>query len=205
MQGANKANGTIDNLPSRYEQALLFARNFLKHPKMLGSVIPSSSFLIGALLKQIDFDKARVIVEYGPGVGTISVELLRRMRPDAHLVLIETNKDFVRFLKETINDPRLHVVLDSAAQVDRILADLGLDSADYVISGIPFSQLPEQVRQDVVLKTRDVLSPEGAFLVYQFTNRVERYLVQRFTHIDRDFELLNVLPARLFFCRNLAA
>ena len=51
---------------------------------------------------------------------------------DATLVAIETNPDFVRHLKETISDPRLHVVAGSAAQVDLILRRFGLSRADYI-------------------------------------------------------------------------
>ena len=46
----------------------LFALNFFKSPAMLGSLIPSSRFLVNDVLNQVDWDKARVIVEYGPGV-----------------------------------------------------------------------------------------------------------------------------------------
>ena len=56
---------------------------------MLGSLIPSSRFLVNDVLNQVDWDKARVIVEYGPGVGGITAEILRRMRPDARLIAIE--------------------------------------------------------------------------------------------------------------------
>ena len=53
---------------------------------MLGSVIPSSRFLVNDLLNQIRWERAQLIVEYGPGVGTITQEILRRMRTDAVLV-----------------------------------------------------------------------------------------------------------------------
>jgi phospholipid N-methyltransferase len=84
---------------SRSEQLLLFGRNFLKHPKMLGSLIPSSRFLVNHLLAEVDWPRARVFLEYGPGVGTFTTEILRRMRPDAVLIALETNSDFVRFLR----------------------------------------------------------------------------------------------------------
>ncbi|MDQ3811636.1 MAG: methyltransferase, partial [Chloroflexota bacterium] len=128
--------------PSRREQVLLFARNFLKHPRMLGSLIPSSRFLIDQLLRQIDWERAQLIVEYGPGVGTFTTEILRRMRPDATLVVFETNSEFVQFLRESIRDRRLHIVHGSAAEVDVLLERLGRGPADYVISGIPFSTMP---------------------------------------------------------------
>src|ERR1700692_749825 len=80
---------------ARSGHALLFARNFFRHPRMLGSIVPSSRFLIKQLLEPVDWAQARVIVEYGPGVGSITTEILRRMRPDASLIAIETNPEFV--------------------------------------------------------------------------------------------------------------
>jgi phospholipid N-methyltransferase len=189
----------VKTRPSRRSQVLLFARNFFKHPRMLGSLIPSSRFLIDEILGEIDFARARVIVEYGPGVGTITRHLLRRMRPDARLVAIEMNDDFVSYLRD-VADPRLHVVHGSAADVAAELARLGLDRADYVISGIPFSTMPVEVRTAIVRATRDALHPDGRFLVYQFSREVERYLEREFTHVKRDFEPLNILPAQLWYC-----
>lgn len=195
----------IDKIPSRRDQLLLFARNFVKHPRMLGSVIPSSRFLIEEVLDPIDWSRADVIVEYGPGVGTFTVELLRRMKPDAHLVVLETNRDFVDFLETSFRDPRLHVVNESAAHTQRVLSDLGLDGADYVISGIPFSTMPDSLRDSILRTTRAVLRPGGAFLVYQFSARVLPDLQRVFGEVERGFEPLNILPAQLFFCPARAA
>jgi phospholipid N-methyltransferase len=183
-----------------YAQALLFARNFVKHPRMLGSAIPSSRFLIDHLLRQIDWERARVIVEYGPGVGTITAEILRRMRPDATLVVLETNHDFVTFLSRSLRDPRLHVVHGSAAEADTVLGGLGLQQADYVISGIPFSTIPGATRDAILRTTRALLRPGGAFLVYQFSRAVLPALRRVFGHVRQDFEPLNVLPAHLYYC-----
>ena len=185
----------------RSSQTWLFARNFFKHPRMLGSVIPSSRFLIDHLLGQVDWNRARVFVEYGPGVGTITRHVLKRMRPDAKMIVVETNRDFVNFLRSTVNDPRLHVVHGSAADVRRALSDLGLGQADYVISGIPFSTLPPAVGESVIKATRDVLYPDGQFLVYQFSRAVQPGLERHFGHIRQDFEPLNIPPARLYYCR----
>jgi phospholipid N-methyltransferase len=185
---------------SRLRELGLFARNFVKHPRMLGSVIPSSRFLIERLLKGVDWERAKVVVEYGPGVGTFTREILRRLAPDATLVVLETNPEFVRFLRDTVRDPRLHVVHDSAAEVGRALRERGLGAADYVISGIPFSTLPAEVREAVLGATRAALHPRGAFLVYQFSSRVLPDLRRIFSGVRRSYEPRNVLPAHLFFC-----
>ena len=187
---------------SRSEQILLFGRNFIKHPKMLGSLIPSSRFLVNKVLNEVDWARARVFLEYGPGVGTFTTEILRRMRPDAVVIALETNADFVRFLRGKIHDDRLHVVHGSAAGADAALAKLNLDHADYILSGIPYTTIPAEVREVILRKTHSLLHPSGAFLVYQFTRTVLPYLQQVFSSIEQDFEPLNVMPARLFFCRH---
>jgi phospholipid N-methyltransferase len=190
---------------SRSAELLLFARNFIRHPRMLGSIIPSSRFLINQVLEPIDWQRARVIVEYGPGVGSITKEILRRMRPDAHLVAIETNRDFVEFLRNALPDPRLHVVQDSAAEVEAVLRRLHLAPASYIVSGIPFSTMSDALRMDIVRTTRAALEPGGAFLVYQFSSRVLPDLQRTFQVVQRGFQPLNVLPAHLFVCATEAA
>jgi phospholipid N-methyltransferase len=187
---------------SRSEQLLLFGRNFLKHPRMLGSLIPSSRFLVNHVLAEVDWNRARVLLEYGPGVGTFTTEILRRMRPDAVLVALETNVDFVRFLKGKLRDDRLHVIHGSAADADAALARLQLSRADYVISGIPYTTMPPRLRELILRKTHSVLDADGSFLVYQFTRAVLPYLQQVFASVHQDFEPLNVMPARLFYCRH---
>jgi len=181
--------------------AWLFALNFFRHPMMLGSIVPSSRFLIRQLLEPVDWGQARVIVEYGPGVGVITTEVLRRMSPDTMLIAIETNPDFVSYLRDSIKDERLHVVEGSAESVDEILRRYGQSNASYVISGIPFSTIPAPVRERILLKTCEVLKPGGSFLVYQFSSRVLQDLQRIFRYVRRKFEPLNVLPAHLFFCQ----
>jgi phospholipid N-methyltransferase len=185
---------------SSLAQVLLFARNFILHPHMLGSVIPSSRFLVNQVLEPIDWERARVIVEYGPGVGTFTGEILRRMHPDARLVVIETNRDFVRFLRRAFPDTRLHVVHDSAACVRKVLERLGLPPAQYIISGIPLGSMPDPVRAQIVGETRAALAPGGKFLVYQFTARVLPVLQRTFGSVRRSFERRNLPPAQLFVC-----
>jgi phospholipid N-methyltransferase len=152
------------------------------------------------VLLQIDWDKAQVIVEYGPGVGTFTTRVLERMRPDARLIALEINPEFFKFLNESIDDPRLHLLKESAADIDAVLGALGCSEVDYVISGIPFSTLPLPLRDSIVRKTHSVLRPEGGFLVYQFTSSVLPCLERVFGKVSRDFEFLNILPARLFYC-----
>jgi phospholipid N-methyltransferase len=169
---------------------------------MLGSIVPSSRFLIKRLLEPVDWTKARVIIEYGPGVGVITEEILRLMRPDAALIVIETNQDFIRELRRwSTADSRLHVIEGSAESVASILHSLGYEKANYIISGIPFSTLPAPTRERILQNTCNVLEPNGWFIVYQFSRRLLQDLQRVFLYVQTRFEPLNILPAQLFFCR----
>ena len=176
-----------------------FLRGFLKNPVMVGSVIPSSRILIEKMLRPVDWDNTRLFIEYGPGVGTFTRPVLDLLGPDATLVTIDTNPDFTRYLKESIDDPRLVAVTGSAADVAEILADRGLGQADYVLSGLPFSTLPPGVGDDIAQATSNVIRPGGAFLVYQFSPKVRDFIAPHFERIDRGFEWINVPPATLFW------
>ena len=94
-----------------------FLRGFLKHPVMVGSVIPSSRILIDRMLKPVDWSACRLFVEYGPGVGTFTRPILERLGPDAKLIAIDTNKDFIDYLNGDIEDDRFIAVHGSAAEV----------------------------------------------------------------------------------------
>jgi phospholipid N-methyltransferase len=125
--------------------------------------------------------------------------VLDQLGADATLVTIDTNPDFTRYLRESIDDPRLVTVNGSAADVEKILVDHGFGSADYVLSGLPFSTLPAGVGEDIAEATAKVIRPGGAFLVYQFSPKVLDFIRPHFEPIERGFEWVNVPPATLFW------
>jgi phospholipid N-methyltransferase len=179
---------------------LLFGRTFLRHPRMLGSVVPSSRFLISRILRQVDWDRTRVVVEAGPGVGTVTTAILDRVGSDGSLVAFEMNHTFVAHLRSEIPDPRLSVLHRSAAEAETALQELGIGSADLLVSGIPLSGLSRAERLELLEGWRRVLRPGGVLVVYQFTRSALPDLKHVFGQVRQEFEPLNVLPARVFRC-----
>lgn len=177
----------------------MFLKGFLKHPVMVGSIIPSSDTLITHMLKPVDWANTRLFVEYGPGVGTFCQHVLRQLPADAVYIAIDTNPDFITYLGETILDTRFRPVLGSAADVEQIVRDSGFENADYVLSGLPFSTLPTGVGPAIAKATADVLRPGGAFLVYQYRAKVRDFIAPYFGRIDQEMEYWNVPPCCLFW------
>ena len=182
-----------------------FLRGFLKHPKMVGSIIPTSRTVIEKMLGPVDWENTKLFVEYGPGVGTFTRPILEQLASDATLLTIDTNAEFTKFLRESIDDERLVAVTGSAADVQKILADRGFAHADYVLSGLPFSTLPPGVGDAIGKATAQVIRPGGAFLVYQFSPKVRDFIQPWFDRIERGFEWINVPPATLFWAWKDAA
>jgi len=176
----------------------MFFKGFLRHPVMVGSIIPSSKKLIRHMLSRTDWENTKLFVEYGPGVGTFCQEILDRMAPDATYIAIDLNPDFIDYLARTIVDPRFIPVLGSAADVRRIIADHGHEKADYILSGLPFSTLPAGIGPKIAAETHAALRKDGAFLVYQFSPKVRDFLAMNFDRIDHAFEPINIPPAQLW-------
>lgn len=177
----------------------VFLQGFVEHPVMVGSIIPSSRFTIDRMLKPVRWDECQLFVEYGPGIGTFCRPVLERLRRDGRLIVIDTNPLYIDYLKATITDSRFTAVLGSAADVEDIVRANGFDHADYVLSGLPFSTLPDGVGPAIAAATHRVLRPGGAFLVYQFSAKARDFMARHFTKIDEGFEPLNVLPCKLFW------
>ncbi len=176
-----------------------FLRGFLKNPVMVGSVIPSSKVLIDRMLAPVRWDEVKLFVEYGPGVGTFTRRVLDHLPPDAKLIAVDTNADFIEFLEKDLADERMIAVAGSAADVEQIIAAHGFAKADYILSGLPFSTLPPGVGAAIGEATARAIRPGGAFLVYQFSPKVREFIAPHFERIERGFEWINVPPATLFW------
>ena len=129
------------------------------------------------------------------GVGErVVLSGLEKLRRDGQLIVIDTNPDFIEYLTKTIGDSRFTAVHGSATDVEEIVRAHGFEHADYVLSGLPFSNLPEGVGPAIMGATHRVLRTGGAFLVYQYPARARALMSQFFRHIDKGFEPVNVPP-----------
>jgi phospholipid N-methyltransferase len=151
------------------------------------------------MLAPVKWDECELFVEYGPGVGTFCQPVLDKMRKDATLLVIDTNEDFIEFLRKHFRDSRLIAVHGSAADVNAIIREFGFGHADYILSGLPFSTLPGDLGPRIAEETAKAIRPGGAFLVYQFRARARDFMAPHFKRIESGFEFWNVLPCHLFW------
>lgn len=183
---------------TRTNKSIDFFRGFLKDPRQVGSVIPSSRFMERSIIEFSRLDDARVVVELGPGTGGTTRALLRAMRSDARLLAIDLDPAFTEIVA-AIDDPRLIAHTGSAAALSEILKQHGLAGADAVISGIPFSTMPASVGAGILESVRDSLSADGVFVAYQFRAEVARLAEGVFGPARRSAPVpLNIPPMRIW-------
>ena len=175
---------------------VLFIKEFVKNWKEVGSVTPSSPFLVRKMLAPIDFEKAKIVVELGPGSGVFTRGLLSKMLPDAKLLAFETNKEFCQEL-EKIGDTRLSVYNDSASNLEKYLDGR---SVDYVVSGIPLANLDNTDKQNLLSTAYRSLTPGGKYIQFQYTLESRSELQQVFDNVSIGFTLFNIPPAFVYTC-----
>lgn len=178
-------------------QSWRFFQAFLKSPRVVASMVPSSPFLERRLVDAARVATANVVVELGSGTGGTTRALLASMSPGGRLVAIERTAEFVAGLSRT-GDSRLHVIHGCASTIRTELDRLGVDSADAVVSGIPFSTLPPDLAGTIVSEVHAALSPGGRFVAYQFTDRVADYTAPVMGAPSVQHELRNVPPLKIF-------
>lgn len=175
----------------------VFLRGFLMRPHEVGSIVPSSPFLERRLVQLADVAGARRLVELGSGTGGTTRALLRAMSPDAQLLSLELNPLFLPVL-ERIGDPRLQIRQRNAMELPEVLAELGWDNTDLVISGIPFSTMPRPIGTRIVERVFESLEAGGRFVAYQLRSRVEALSRPIFGPAEVELEVLNIPPMRLY-------
>jgi phospholipid N-methyltransferase len=189
---------SIDRMRPQPDDRLAFFQGFLRKPMQVGSIIPSSRFLERRIARAAGIGRARLVVELGPGTGGTTRALLRQMRPDARLLAIEIDPDFVSVLRRLNHDPRLIVHEGSATDIRQILAKHELGAPDVILSGIPFSTMTRPLGRDIIRSVHESLEPGGVFVAYQVRDRVKILGSEVFGRAQTDMVLLNVPPMRVY-------
>lgn len=182
------------------QQRFDFLRESIKSLRVTGSVAPSSRFLCRSIVSKIDPKQASVVVEMGPGDGVITRFILDRLGPDTRLLIFEINETFVTKIKQTFDDPRLTVIHDSAENMGEHLLQHGIESIDYVVSGIPFLMLPDSLAEKITAECRRWLRTGGLFIQFHYAPMMINFYRRVFGNVQVDFIPLNMPPAIVLSC-----
>ena len=186
---------------SKIIEKIEFIYQFLNKPKTVGAITPSSKHLTKKILSFVDFKKeGLVLLEYGPGTGPFTSEIVKYLKPTDQLIVIELNPKFATDLKEKFKDYKnVKIHEDCVANTQKILDKEGIKKVDYIISGIPFSSLPKDVTEDILINTKSIMSNTTIFLTFQYSKFKKESFEKYFEIIDVKFVFRNI-PSAFVFC-----
>ncbi len=165
-----------------------------------GTIMPSSRYLVDRLLRGIDFARARHLVELGVGTGCVTREILRRMHPDARLISLEINPEFVEMARQRLPDPRLTLRNACASALPLLLTEEGIEGVDAVVSSLPLRIMDQGVVDRILDVSRESLRPDGRFHQYQYSLSHYEQLARRYADVGVRFTIRNTPPAFVYEC-----
>lgn len=177
---------------------ILFLKKFIDEPKKIGSFTPSSSFLVRKMLDDLSWENFSHIAELGAGTGIFTEQIIKRKISDCKLLVVEQDFSMRRLLEEKYSN----VSFDSFAEnlYDAVQRE-NFSSLDCVISGLPFANMENNLRRRIVENVFRSLSPDGIFVMFQYSRQMKNMLNEYFSSVKIDFFLLNFPPAFVYFCR----
>ena len=149
------------------EEKELFFRQWLRSPRSMGSIIPSSRALARAVARETAWAPGRFVVELGGGTGAITRGLLEAGIAPDNLLVIELERHLYEYLRDTF--PHCRVVQGDATRLDEILERQGIRDVATVISGLPMVNMPKGFKKAVVDQAFRAVGPQGVVLQYSYS------------------------------------
>jgi phospholipid N-methyltransferase len=177
-----------------------FLKEFIRENKTVGSLTPSSRFLASKMLENIDYTKIKVIVELGPGTGVFTRKIVKQLPENVFFLVFELNEEFYLQLKNEFNQSNVVIIHDSADQILKYLKLYNFESADIVISSLPFANFEQSLRSSILSKVYEALHDNGKFIQFQYSLQSKKALKTLFKEVKIGFTALNIPPAFVYTC-----
>lgn len=145
----------------------LFFKQWLRSPKSMGSIIPSSKHLARALAAEVAWEPGQYVVELGGGTGAITQGLIERGIPRDHLIVVELDTALCAYLKERLAG--CQIVQGDATRLDEILARLDVGTIGTVVSGLPMVGMPKGFQRAIIEQGFKNVRPGGFMLQYSYS------------------------------------
>lgn len=193
------------NKPQEY---LTFMHRAVRSPSTVGAVLPTSQYVAAAVADLVPAKEPCTVLELGPGTGALSGPLHRRIAAGSRHLAVEIDPELVAYLRES--KPWLEVVQGDAHHLSKILADIGIERVDAVISSIPWTLLPPDQQRTLLAEAASIMSDTAVFTTVTYLTTLWREQTREFIGALEDtFEEVlprsavwrNVPPARIYACR----
>ena len=176
---------------------------FFKDLKQTGSIAPSSKFLAKDLVAHLK-DKVTGkeceplnILEIGPGTGPLTKQIVKHLRPQDTLDVVEIHKKFFQIVKSRYRESNIHV---HHADILKFQPDYNYD---FIFSSLPYENMPEELSRGIWKKKLDLCADEASISYFKyvkfrnFKNDFEEKVGKKYGR-NKKVVLLNLPPAKVY-------
>lgn len=145
-----------------------FLQAFLKNPAKVGAITPSSPELAQKMVKGIEPNDEKIILELGVGTGAITKYLQDVLPNEKSYLGIELDRSMVKSLRK--NYPDLEIVCGNATETFSIHQKSNLGKVGFVICCLPFVSLPNEVGERILLEIDKFMQQGCTFRTFQYAH-----------------------------------
>lgn len=175
-----------------------FLQGFLRSPREVGSVVPSSRFMIKRITNYVKNQNPKSIVEFGAGTGVITKELSKVAGPKTPFLIFEKDDQLRESLTQEFSNRSIH---SDALDLPHILDEKGIHKAECIVSGLPLTLFPKDKTEEILQMIHSRLEDNGTFIIYQYSSILKKRLDELFDEVNVRFVPLNIPPTFIYFCK----
>ncbi len=178
-------------------RGLFFFKRFLRSPREVGAILPSTRHLGRAMVRGLDLKAGDLVLEYGPGTGSLTHAIAESVArtPGLRYLGIERDAEFCELLRHRF--PSLEFVNSQVEDVRRLLAERDLPAPRAILSGLPLILLPKMT--EIVVTASQILTKGGEFRTFSYLQcyptpsaaRLRRLMRDHFSAVDLRLVLKN--------------
>jgi phospholipid N-methyltransferase len=185
-----------------------FVWQYIRDPKSLGAVAPSSVWLARQMIHEANLTCARNVVEFGPGTGIFTKFILPELHPDCRFLAIERNETMSRIFRE--HHPDVTLVEGCVSEIEEICRDHGMLEVDRIVSGLPWAAMNGDTQQMILDAVIKVLCPGGFLVTFTYLGAkrlpagraFQKRIRKNFKEVSfSDPVWMNFPPARVYTCK----
>jgi phosphatidylethanolamine/phosphatidyl-N-methylethanolamine N-methyltransferase len=136
-----------------------------------GTICGSSPWAAKALSEpMLDIKNPIRIIEVGAGTGTVTAEIIRRMKSTDHLTIVEINPKFMRTLKDSIS--KLPEYAEHAERIEFFEGPVQevceAHSFDLIICALPFLNFDRELTESILNKLNRLAAPNAIMTHFEY-------------------------------------
>jgi phospholipid N-methyltransferase len=167
---------------------------FLKSPRTIGSVTPSSAFLGRALCEKITDDCTDSVIELGSGTGAVTTQILNRLPSPDRLTCMELDGKMCSAFRDSF--PEVTLLEKDCCEIESFFSGRKISN---IVSSLPYRSLPKSMT-DTIFEQKISLSNSQTVISlfsydFVFAKYHKRYPIKL---IDSRSVFLNFPPAKVY-------